>query len=98
MPPRVVRANPNALHRDLQGEGVLLQLETGEYFGLDEIGERFWTLIVEHGDLDAVQARLLEEFDVEPDVLARDLDDLVNELIEKQLVDVVAAAQSRPGS
>jgi homoserine dehydrogenase len=37
---RVVRANPNTLHREPQGEGVLLQLDTGEYFGLDEVHQR----------------------------------------------------------
>lgn len=84
---RMVRVNPGTLHRELQGEGVLLQLDTGEYFGLDETAERMWTLLVEHRDLAVVEARLLEEFDVEPDVLSRDLGHLVDELIQRRLLD-----------
>ena len=95
---RIVRANPNTLHRELQGEGVLLQLDTGEYCGLDEIAERMWTLVVEHGDLAVVEAMLLEEFEVEPDVLSRDLARLVDELIARQLVDVTIDSDAQPSS
>ena len=96
-PGRVIRPNPNTLHRELQGEGVLLQLDTGEYFGLDEVAERMWTVMMEHGDLTVVEARLLEEFDVDPDVLSADLGHLVDELVERQLVDV-AVADRAPSS
>jgi hypothetical protein len=86
---RIVRQNPGTLHRELQGEGVLLQLDTGEYFGLDDVAQRMWALIVEHGDLEVVQARLLDEFDVEPDTLSGDLHRFVGELIERRLLDAV---------
>ena len=87
MPSRVVRVNPNTLHRELQGEGVLLQLDSGEYFGLDEVGQRMWALLVEHGDLSVVASRLAEEFDAEPEVLSRDLNDLVDDLVSRRLLD-----------
>ncbi len=89
-PRRTVRVNPSTLHRELQGEGVLLQLDTGEYYGLDATAERMWTLVAEYGDLAVVETRLLEEFEVEPDVLSRDLDRLVDDLIARQLVEVAA--------
>jgi hypothetical protein len=97
-PKRIVRVNPNTLHRELQGEGVLLQLDTGEYFGLDEMAERMWTLMMEHGDLALVEARLLAEFEVEPEVLSRDLGSLVDELVQRQLVNVAIDPDARPSS
>jgi hypothetical protein len=87
---RTIRINPSTLHREIQGEGVLLQLDTGQYFGLDEMAERMWALMMEHGDLARVETKLLEEFDVEPDALAGDLDRFVNALIERQLVEVTS--------
>ena len=85
---RTVRPNANTLHRELAGEGVLLQLDTGEYFGLDEIGERIWALMMEDGDLSRVESRLIEEFDVEPARLAGDLTAFVDELAERRLIDL----------
>jgi hypothetical protein len=85
---RRVRVHPSTLHRELEGEGVLLQLDTGQYYGLDDVAQRMWALIALHGDLAEVQARLLEEFEVEPEVLSRDLNRLVDELAERQLVTI----------
>ena len=84
-----LRVHPSAMHRALQGEGVLLQLDHGEYFGLDEVGERAWELLVEHGNLARVTEIMLEEFDVEADVLTADLGRLVDELIARQLLERV---------
>ena len=91
---RFIRVSPGTLHRELQGEGVLLQLDTGEYFGLDPVGERIWSLIAEHGDLETVLAQLLDEFDVDADTLTRDVDALVAELITHKLVEESADAIS----
>jgi hypothetical protein len=88
--PRTIRIAPGTLHRELQGEGVLLQLDTGEYFGLDEIGERIWTLIAAHGNLAEVQARMLDEYDVDSETLSRDLHGLVDALVSHRLVEVDA--------
>lgn len=85
---RTVRPNANTLHRELGGEGVLLQLDTGEYFGLDEIGERMWTLLMEDGDLTRVESRLIEEFDVDHGRLTKDLAAFVDELAHRRLVDL----------
>ena len=85
---RTVRPNANTLHRELGGEGVLLQLDSGEYFGLDEVGERIWALMMEDGDLSRVESCLIEEFEVEPSRLAADLKAFVDELAERRLIDL----------
>ena len=86
---RVARVLPSTLFREVQGEGVLLQLDTGEYFGLDEIGTRIWQLLVEKGDLAAVETALVDEYDVDATTLADDLNRIVQELASKQLIEIV---------
>jgi hypothetical protein len=85
---RAVRVTPNTLSREVQGETVLLQLDSGEYFGLDEIGTRIWQLIVETGDLGDVHATLLREYDVEANVLTADFERLISELATRKLIDL----------
>ena len=74
------------LSTELDAEGVLLNLETGEYFGLDEIGLEMWKALGKSDSLDAVRACLLAQFDVTEEMLARDLDALITELAERKLV------------
>lgn len=71
--------------RELAGELVILNLRSGMYFGLDPVGTRIWALIQEHGALETVFATIRDEYDVEPDMLKRDLLDLVDELCAKGL-------------
>lgn len=59
----------------LPGELVLLQLETGHYYGLDEIGARAWTLLVTEGfSVGDAAIKITSEFETE---LAQAQDDLL---------------------
>ena len=81
-----VTIHEDAVFRELDGEAVILQLDAGMYFGLDPVGTRLWQLIEAHGRLRPVFDAALQEFDVAPDVLERDLIELVSRLADKQLV------------
>lgn len=74
------------LATELDAEGVLLNLETGEYFGLDAVGLAMWKVLNANGDVDAARAALFEQFDVTGEVLARDLGDFVRKLAERKLL------------
>ncbi len=83
-----VRVKDDVVFRDLEGEAVLLNLETGTYFGLDPVGTRIWALIQKHETLTDVNLALLDEFDVEPDRCERDLLDLLARLDDNGLVEI----------
>jgi hypothetical protein len=67
--------------REIDGESVLLHLDSATYYGLDEVGTRFGVLLAECGSVGMVFDILLAEFEVAPEVLRRDLDGFVSELI-----------------
>ena len=76
----------SVLSTELHDEGVLLNLETGEYFGLDGVGIEMWKLLRANGDVGAARAALLEQYDVAEDVLAKDLDELIAKLAARKLL------------
>jgi hypothetical protein len=83
---RRVDVNPDVVFREVEGETVLLHLERGIYFGLDAVGTRVWTTLVEHGCARPAVAALLDEFEVTPDVLERDIAQLLDALARNDLV------------
>ena len=83
-----VRIADDAVFRELDGEAVVLNLQSGIYFGLDAVGTRIWQLCQEHGSLRSVWAALRDEFDASPDDLRADLLAFVTELAEKELITV----------
>lgn len=84
---RIVAA-PGVLSKELDGEAVLLHLDTETYFGLNETGARLWALLIESPSLRHALGRMGEEFDVEPDVLERDARRLVEEWHRLGLVSI----------
>jgi len=78
----------DVIFRVLEDEAVLLNLKTGTYFGLDAVGTRVWQLIVERGALADVLQAMLQEYEVDPGVVERDLLDLVGRLCAKGLAEV----------
>jgi hypothetical protein len=83
-----VSASPDVLLQEIEGEAVLLDLKSECYFGLDAVGTRIWCLIEQHGELKSIHQLMLDEFDVEPDRLERDLEILIRQLAEAGLVSV----------
>jgi len=79
------------LHRQVDGATVLLNLKTESYLSLDEVGSRMWELFTTEPSLEAAYEKLLAEYAVEPDVLRRDIENLLNQLLEHGLVELKSA-------
>ena len=74
--------------REIDGESVLLDLASGEYYGLNEVGTRIWTLLVAGAGPGEVLSSLRREYKADDDVLRRDLLELMGELRDRGLVGI----------
>lgn len=81
-----IRISDEVVFRDLAGEAVLLDLASGTYFGLNAVGTRIWHLIADHGSTDGIIEALLAEYEVEETLLRKEVDALIQQLIEKGLL------------
>jgi hypothetical protein len=81
---------PHVLVRDLEGELVLLNVESEHYFGLDAVGTRMWVALTGSPTVEEAYAHLSEEYEVEPDRLRVDLADLVSRLVSEGLLELQA--------
>lgn len=76
---------PGVLHREVEGEMVLLDLASERYFGLNEVGAAIVFRVTDEPWDDALGA-LAEVYDVDPAVLRADAEALVGELVEAGLL------------
>ena len=80
--------SPQVVAREVGNETVILDLVSGNYFGLDPIGARMWQLIEAGKSLAAVRDAMADEYNVSLEVLERDVLALARDLVEKKLVSV----------
>jgi len=83
-----VRVPEDVVFRELDGEAVILNLQSGLYFGLDAMGTRIWQLCQEHGSIRSVWQAIQNEFDVSADTFHADLLSFLGELSAKGLVTI----------
>jgi len=86
-----VEVPPFVLVRRLDGELVLLNLQTERYFGLDSTGLRMWEEVTSAPTIDSAYQKLLDEFDVDADLLRNHLKELLSGLVENGLLTLAPA-------
>ena len=90
---QTITLSPDVISQEVSGETVLLDLNSENYFGLDEVGTRIWQLLKETGNLQTVFDTMLEEYDVDEKQLKKDLLDHVTQLVEAGLISLVSSEQ-----
>lgn len=87
----IVVASDDVVAREVGGELVLLDLASGTYFGLNEVGGRIWQVLAQGAvTLAEVAAQIMSEFDVGADQVEADLLALADELSERKLLTIEA--------
>lgn len=87
-PSSIVVAAKDQVSSDLAGEAVILSLESGDYYGLDEVGAQIWQLIKQPRSVAEIRDLITAEYDVDSTQCERDIIDFFRELLESGLVEV----------
>jgi Coenzyme PQQ synthesis protein D (PqqD) len=78
--PQRFQPNPRVRIRELADEAVLLDLETGTYYGLNATGRRVWELLANGLSLPATLAAMESELEVPRATLEADVEALLTDL------------------
>jgi len=80
------RQRDGVLAQEAQGQTVLLRLDDGSYYALDEVGARVWELCDGQRSVEQIVAAMCEEFAAPAETIAADVLEFVGELREEQLL------------
>jgi hypothetical protein len=78
--------NDKIITRQLQGETVLLNMENGDYFTLNQMGTEIFSCISEGMDTEGIIEHLLEIYDAEYDRVKNDVISLIDKMKEKNII------------
>ena len=83
----VVRVPDHVVHRAFEAETLLLNLESGQYHGLNETGGRMLELLeTTDGRVREAVEKLAEEYETDFDTIAGDLAEFCSQLEERGLI------------
>ena len=75
-----VDLNPTVVAANVVDEAVLLDTAASTYFSLNEVGTRAWSAALKGQSVEQLYEQVLQEFDVAPAELLRDLGQFYGEL------------------
>jgi hypothetical protein len=75
-----VVAASNQLSAQLNGEVVILGVQSGSYFGLDQVAARIWSLVQQPMCCADIALTIYDEFEVEQEQAERDVINFVHKL------------------
>lgn len=71
-PNTLVARTPDQVSGELEGKTVLLNIENGEYYNMNEVGSRIWALLETPMTVGALIDRLVAEFEIDRDTCKQD--------------------------
>jgi len=72
----------------MDGEVVMMNIEKGKYYCLDEVASRIWDIIEEEKSVEEVVDVLLNEYDVSKDECMNDVVELFENLFSQDLITI----------
>lgn len=80
------RRNPEVMAQPVDDGAVLVHMITNRIFELNATAARLWELLADELTLPELHARLLSEFEVEPERLEQEVSELVALLLHEHLI------------
>src|SRR4051812_46076177 len=90
----ILIANKRSAACDLDGEMVILNLDSGIYFGLNPVGATIWNYIQSERSLDEIIGYLLLEYKVDRVRCEAEVRSLLQKMISQGLVDTHTRANA----
>jgi hypothetical protein len=78
--------NPAIISKTIDQEKIMLNTETCDYFGINEIGSDILELVDGENDLTEIINKLLSIYDVERAVLEADVEEYIKALLERNII------------
>ena len=83
------QASNKYLYSEIDSEAVILDVNSGTYFGLNEVSNRIWQILQTPSSQSQLVAQILAEYEVTEAEAIADIDTLLQEMLKAGLIEVV---------
>ena len=78
--------NKKIIQSAIGDEVVMMDLDSGFYFGINTVGSDIWRRLVEPISIEELLNQLLREYNIDKSTLEMDTIEFFNQLLEKNLI------------
>lgn len=85
-----LKRNPELLAVDMDGETVMMDMESGNYFGINEVGSHIWEALETEKNIADIVNTVNNQFEVkDTENVEHDILSFLDDMLEQHLIEVV---------
>lgn len=77
------------LYSEIKGEGVILSLKNGKYYGVNPVGASIWQVIQSPSTLREIQTAITREYDVDQETCNQEVLAFLEQMVNEELIEIV---------
>lgn len=85
----IIRRSGDLFTTEVDGDIVMISVERGNYYGLDDVGSLIWRLLEHPTGVNALCDMLALEFEVKQDVCEREVLAFLGQMVEQGLIESI---------
>lgn len=91
MSEQLFKRSDNALFSEIGNDIVALNVQSGQCYGMENVTASVWSMLAEPSSIPSICARLVEQYEVEPEVCRAEVGELMVRLESECLVERIPA-------
>lgn len=80
--------NQELLQSEIDGETIMMSIDNGKYYGLNNVASRIWEIIKDEPVYSEIIEKLLEEYNIDKDQCEEETTVFLESLIEKKIIKI----------
>lgn len=85
----IIKRSESLLSNDLGNDVVMMDIEQGAYYGLEEVAARIWKLTETPVSVNSMCEKLTAEYDVPENKCLEEVMDFISDLLSRNIVQIV---------
>ena len=86
----IMSRNDQIIYGNVDGETVMMSIESGHYHSLNLTGNRIWEILENPSTIGMIIETLKDEFDAKPEVITEEVYRFFDKLIERDIIQIDA--------
>jgi hypothetical protein len=84
-------ASPNQVATEVEDQTMILDMDSGLYFGLNAVGSTVWNRIQSPSTVQQIYDAVLTEYQVDRQIVERDVNSLLEKMWQHELIDIISS-------
>jgi hypothetical protein len=76
----------NIAWRNVNDEVVILNLKSGEYYTLNDVGQFVWLAVADKRNMEEIRQKVVDTFDVSPEKASEDIESFISRMLDEGLL------------